>query len=277
MPDENVEGGKVAGVVKAVGELADKVPIYQDAIQPAAKELGKGLHVVARAVNAALVPVEGLIWGVEQIRDFVRERVSKKLGNVPPEDIQQPKPHIGVPAIDALRYTGTEDGLAELYANLLATSMDKVTAYRAHPGFVDMIKNMCPDEARIMKHMSVLPAYPLVDIKSVSKKDGSYKVIHRHLSLLGLDAKCEHIPLASNYIDNLERLGLVHVDAMSKIHDTAVYTRIEEFPQVKQIIDDLKKDEERNVEVQHMRLQVTDLGKQFIRACVIDKDAQPRS
>jgi len=277
MPDENTDGGKLAEVVKAVGELADKVPIYQDAIQPAAKEVGKGLYVVARAVNAALIPVEGLIWGVEQIRDFVRERVAKKLENVPPEDIQPPKPHIGVPAIDALRYTGTEDSLAELYANLLATSMDKATAYRAHPGFVDMIKNMCPDEARIMKQLSSMSAYPLVDIKSVSTKDQSYRVTHRHLSLLGLDAQCEHVPLASNYIDNLERLGLVHVDSMSKIHNEAVYTRIEDYPQVKQIIEDLKKVEERTVEVQRMRLQVTDLGSQFIRACVIDKDAQPRS
>jgi hypothetical protein len=69
----------------------------------------------------------------------------------------------------------------------------------------------------------------------------------------------------------------VQVDAMSKIHDATVYTRIEDFPQVKQIIDNLNKGEERKIEVQHLRLQVTDLGKQFIRACVIDKDAQPRS
>ena len=133
------------------------MPVYQDAVQPAAKEIGKGLQVVAKAVNAALIPVEGLIWGVEQIRDFVRDRVAKKLEAIPPEDIQQPKAHIAVPAIDALRYTGTEDGLSELYANLLATSMDKATAYRAHPGFVDMIKNMCPDEARIMRFFAATP------------------------------------------------------------------------------------------------------------------------
>jgi hypothetical protein len=277
MPDEIADSGKIAEVVKAVGELADKVPIYQDAIQPAAREVGKGLHVVARAVNAALIPVEGLIWGVEKIRDFVRERVAKKLENVPPEDIQQPKPHIGVPAIDALRYVGAEDGLSELYANLLATSMDKATAYRAHPGFVDMIKNMCPDEARIMKLLASAAAYPLVDIKSVSTKDQSYVVAHRHLSLLGLDAKCEHVPLTSNYIDNLERLGLLHVDSMSKLHSDAPYTRIEEYPQVKQIVEDLRKAEGRTVDIQRMRLLVTDLGKQFIRACVIDKDVQPRS
>ena len=69
-------GGTVSGTVKAVSELAKAVPIYQDAVQPAAKEAGKSLHLVVRAVNAALTPVEGLVWGVERIRDFVRERVA---------------------------------------------------------------------------------------------------------------------------------------------------------------------------------------------------------
>lgn len=276
MADEE-KAGSVTEIAKAIGEIVDKVPVYQDAVQPAAKELGKGLQVVAKAVNAALIPVEGLIWGVEQIRDFVRERVTKKLESVPPEDIQQPKPHIAVPAIEALRYTGTEENLSDLYANLLATSMDKATAYRAHPGFVDMIKNMCPDEAKIMRFLSVQQYYPIVNIKSVSNADQSFQVFHRHLSLIGLDAKCEHPALAANYLDNLARLGLIQIETSVRMQKDEPYVRIEEHPEIKQIIESLKKIEGRTVEVEKIRLAVTDLGKQFIRACVVDKDAQPRS
>lgn len=277
MSENENKDSSVSEITKAVGEIVDKVPIYEDAIQPAAKEVGKGLHIVAKAVNAALAPVEGLVWGVDKIRDFVRERVAKKLGDVPPEDIQQPKPHIAVPAIEALRYTGAEEDLSELYANLLATSMDRATAYRAHPGFVDMIKNMCPDEARIMRFFASNQYYPLVNIKSVLTKDASFQVTHRHLSLIGIDAGCDHVPLASNYLDNLARLGLVQVETGVRMTDEAAYTRIEEYPQVKKIIEDLEKIEGRGVEVEKIRLAVTDLGKQFIRACVIDKNAQPRS
>lgn len=276
MADEE-KTGSVTEIAKAIGEIVDKVPVYQDAVQPAAKELGKGLQVVAKAVNAALIPVEGLIWGVEQIRDFVRERVTKKLESVPPEDIQQPKPHIAVPAIEALRYTGTEENLSDLYANLLATSMDKATAYRAHPGFVDMIKNMCPDEAKIMRFLSAQLYYPIVNIKSVSNADQSFQVLHRHLSLIGLDAKCEHPVLATNYLDNLARLGLVQIEAGVRMQKDEPYVRIEEHPEIKKIIESLKKIEGRTADVEKIRLAVTDLGKQFIRACVVDKDAQPRS
>ena len=274
---DDEKGGSVTEIAKAIGEIVDKVPVYQDAVQPAAKEIGKGLQVVMKAVNTALIPVEGLIWGVEQIRDFVRERVAKKLESVPPEDIQQPKPHIAVPAIDALRYTGTEENLSDLYANLLATSMDKATAYRAHPGFVDMIKNMCPDEAKIMQFLSEQPYCPIVNIKSVSSTDESFRVVHRHLSLIGFDAKCEHPALTPNYLDNLARLGLVQVEPTVRMQKDEPYARIEEYPQIKEIIESLEKIEGRTVEVEKIRLAVTDLGKQFIRACVVDKDEQPRS
>jgi len=273
--DEN--GGMIAETAKAVAEVVKAVPVYQDAIQPAAKEVGKYLQLVARAVNAALAPVEGLVWGVEKIRDFVRDRVAAKLENVPPEDVQQPKPHVAVPAIEALRYTGAESDLAELYANLLATSMDRATAYRAHPGFVDMIKNMSPDEARIMKFLATSGSQPLINIKVIQKEGGGFQILHRHLSLIGLKASCEHVPLAATYLDNLVRLGLVEVPAMRRIKSDDPYKEIEEFPQVKQILEALGKAETHTVEVEKIKFELTDLGRQFIRSCVIDKSAQDRS
>jgi hypothetical protein len=96
MPEDT---GKITEIAQAVATVTEKVPVYQDAIQPAAQELGKGLQLVVRAVNAALTPLKGFIWGIEQIRDFVRTKVAEKLRSVPPEDIREPEPHIAVPAI----------------------------------------------------------------------------------------------------------------------------------------------------------------------------------
>jgi hypothetical protein len=280
MAGEGTEQGGSAGAMgetaKAIAELAKSVPIYQDALQPAAKEAGKSLHLVTRAVNAALAPVEGLVWGVERVRDFVRERVSAKLDNVPPEDVQEPKPHIGVPAIEALRYTGSESELSELYANLLATSMDRATAYRAHPGFVDMIKNMSPDEARIMRFLAGSGDQPLINIKLVMNESGHFVVANRHVSLIGLKAGCEHPPLAANYLDNLVRLGLVELPERFLVND-AIYEEIENHQQIKQIREQLAAREGARVEIERKKIELTDLGKQFIRACVLDKETQPRS
>lgn len=276
MPEDNEKSGSITDAAKAIAAITEHVPVYQDAIQPAAKELSKGLVVVAKAVNAALVPVEGMIWGIEKIRDFVTNKVAKKLENVPPEDIQPPKPHIGVPAIDALRYTGEEPNLADLYANLLATAMDRKTAMNAHPGFVDIIKNMSPDEARIMRFLTSNHYYPLINVKRVTVKDNTFSIPFRYVSLLGLDAGCQHPPLAATYIDNLERLGLVEISETTRMSNDEVYKRIEDFPQIKAILEEMRSNPEMRPEVDKIRLVVTDLGKQFIRACVLDKEHQSR-
>jgi len=276
MPDEPEKSGQITDAAKAIAAITEQVPIYQDAVQPAAKELGKGLHLVTKAVNAALVPLEGFVWGVEKVREFVHERVARKLENVPPDEIQPPKPHVGVPAIEALRYTGSEPQLADLYANLLATSMDQKTAYSAHPSFVDIIKNMSPDEARMMKFLSSRWHYPIINIKLVSSADRSYQVIHRHLTLLGIEAECEHPALCPNYMDNLERLGLVSILPGVRFKDPSHYKSIEEHEEIKKIMESLGKIEGQRAEIEKLRLDVTDLGKQFIRVCVTDKETQNR-
>jgi hypothetical protein len=274
MPEDT---GKITEIAQAVATVTEKVPVYQDAIQPAAQELGKGLQLVVRAVNAALTPLKGFIWGIEQIRDFVRTKVAEKLRSVPPEDIREPEPHIAVPAIEALRYTGAKEELAEMYANLLATSMDVKTALHAHPAFVDMIKNLSPDEARMLRYLSSNTLYPIINIKLVQSDNGAYVIAHRHFSLLGMDAHCQHPFLAASYLDNLVRLGLAEIPEFGHLTEEALYKRIEGFPQIKGILESYSKFTDRRCEVEKLRAMVTDLGQQFIRACVIDKNLQPRA
>ncbi|MCP3019084.1 DUF4393 domain-containing protein [Cupriavidus basilensis] len=277
MGEEQKESGNVTEMAQAVAAVAKEIPVYRDLAQPAVQELGRGLVVVAKVVTACLAPAEGLVWGVDKIKDFVRERVAKKLENVPPEEIQQPKPHIAVPAIEALRYTGAEESLSDLYANLLATSMDKATAYRAHPGFVDMIKNMCPDEARVMRLMAGRDVYPVVDIWSMSNTDSSFIVISRYITLIGHWAGCEHPLLTSTYLDNLERLGLLWVDMASHLSHPEAYSEIENHPDIKAVMASITGTEGRRPQITKGRITTTDLGKQFIRACVLDKESQLRN
>src|SRR5216683_1163789 len=77
-------------IVEAVKGIVEAVPVYQDAIQPGAKQIGTALETIGKAVNLALAPVAGLVWGWEQVREFVIRRVSEKLQKVPPERIQTP-------------------------------------------------------------------------------------------------------------------------------------------------------------------------------------------
>ncbi len=55
--------GAIPQAISAAADLAKAVPVYEDAIQPVAKEAGKALGTIGQVVNVALAPLRGMIWG----------------------------------------------------------------------------------------------------------------------------------------------------------------------------------------------------------------------
>jgi hypothetical protein len=263
----------VAETVKAVQGLVESVPIYQDALQPAAKELGVALHTVAKCVNLALAPVAALVWGYDKIKAFVDTRVSEKLASVLPEKIITPRPEVAGPALEALRYSGHDNNLRELYANLLATSMDADTAANAHPGFVEIIKNLSPDEARIMRLFATRLQFPLLDVRAHLKElPEQYEDVVVNYSHVGREAGCEHMGLVQAYVDNLCRVRLLEIEDLAQIAALNTYEPLENDP----MLDPVKKEIEgsgQTVRFKRKILQRTTWGYQFCRACVIEKKA----
>ena len=146
MPDES----KIEGTVNAVKGLVEAVPIYQDAIQPAAKEIGTALQTVAKSVHILLAPVAGLVWGYDKIKDFVTMRVAEKLKEVPPARLRSPEPSVAGPVLEALRYSGHTPELREMYATLLASAMDRNFDERVRVAFVEIIRQLEVTDAHIL-------------------------------------------------------------------------------------------------------------------------------
>lgn len=265
--------GSVEGTIKAVTGLVKEVPLYQDAIQPLAKEAGKALQTVGRTVNAALMPVRGLVWGVEKIEEFVQVRVSKKLADIPIENICTPDPAVAGPALESLRYTGHKESLSELYANLLASAMDRDTARTAHPGFVEIIRNMSSDEARILEYIMRAEVAPVLDIKRVFIESGGEIKIQELISTIGNDAGCEHKDLTGAYLINLERLGLIEMPRDAYLTKADAYDLIINDPPVKAIIEKLNSaGAGYKGDFNKYYVKMTVFGKQFGQACVVNRD-----
>jgi hypothetical protein len=250
--------------------------LYQDALQPAAKELSRELVTIVQAVHVVLAPLRGLIYGYEQIREFVAPRIAEKLRNTPPERIAQPNLNIVGPAFDALRFAGHKESLREMYAQLLATSLDSQTAEYAHPAFVDMIKNMSPDEAKIMAYFAVKRQLPVIRVQAVSVDGRNYDVVERNYSLIGQELGCEHPSLAPSYLSNLERLGLILLPDQSEIGlprlvDAELYEPLESaWSQAKAKLE-IKNTH--TLEFIRGFAEITALGNQFCRACISDVHA----
>lgn len=279
MTDENYEekeatGGIIKQTVDSVTALTKAVPIYQDAVQPFAKETGKALATVGKAVNVALAPISLVVWGYDKISDFLENKVAEKLEKVPEERISTPPPNIAGPAIEALKFTGHDETLQDLFANLIANSLDSKTVLEAHPAFVDIIKNISSDEGLILKLFSFAQKFPMIDVKLNQKKTGGFNILHRNVSEIGKLANCKHPQLTTNYLDNLCRLGLLEIPSGRRINDPKGYEALTSDPGIEQLKKQFENNEDFSVGFDQKLIEVTGMGRQFINACVIDKRAR---
>jgi Abortive infection alpha len=192
MADPSERADNFEKTVSAVTALVNAVPVYQDLAQPAAREIGKSLVTVGKTLNIILAPLAAVVWGYERIQAFVETRVAEKLRDVPTSRIVAPSPNVAGPVLEALRFAGHEEALRELYANLLASSLDSSTARNAHPAFVEIIKNMTPDEARILRCFSERTEAPLLNARLWNQDNTGYTVELRSVSNIGVQANCQH-------------------------------------------------------------------------------------
>ena len=268
--EENGErSNTVKGTIEAATGLVKAIPIYDDMLQPAAKQLGKTLETVCKAVNMALAPVSGLVWGYEQFQAFIDTKVADRLKDIPAEDIITPKPNVAGPAIEALRYTGYEESLTDMYANLLAAAMDKSTSDGAHPAFVEIIKQLTSDEAKLIAYLMEPLPFPLVTVRIEAHdyQKGGFDFA-MNVSLLGEKAGLEVCPLVPSYLDNLSRLGLIFIQSDFSYIDGNLYTELENSEKVRLIQQADQLEPGQGFKLRRRAVQITNLGKQFGKICV---------
>jgi len=276
MSDDN----KITPAAQAIEGIVKAVPVYQDVLQPAARQIGLGLETLTKTIHIALAPVSALVWGYEKIGDFLSSKLTDKLKNVPAERIQTPSLLVAGPIVESLKFAANEETLRDLYANLLATSIDSATAQNAHPGFVQIIKNMSPDEAKIIKYLITSGDQPLIDIKINVQSKGGFRILRRNFSHIGKNVGCDFNNLIPNYLDNLCRLGLLEIPAGRYIIAEGIYEKLEEDQEITSIKQQILVEANANpadglsVGFDRKKIELTDLGKQFCFACVIDKSLQ---
>ena len=255
-----MEDSTKAEIIKGTTEIVKTA--YEDAFKPVAQETGKALGTLGKTVNVALFPLKAVVWGYDQIEAFIHEKVTEKLEakGVKEEDILTPDPDVAVPTIEALRYSKLKDE----FATLLASAMDSNTADKAHPAFVDILKQMKLIDAQTIK---LLPKVGYIPILQISKKTGNGKGYQiesvRYGGVLAAiqEKENEHFLIA---MDNLVRLGIVEVSYDAALSDETVYEQIRKRKISNDIISSIPSEQYTE---QKGIVKVTEFGKSFKEIC----------
>lgn len=242
---------------------------YDDLLHPAAQRAG---DLLGRAVDVALSPIGGVVWGFEQIRDHVREAIRRKLHGVPPERIVSPAPTLAGPVLEALRFAGSVEELREMYTSLLARALDRDTAHLAHPSFVAVIQGLSPDEAKLLaywKH-SDRDSFTVVDVRRISRDGQTLTSILLHFSQVGRLAGCRHVDLTPNYLENLQRHGLIELPGWTLAGETSSseYESLLGEPIVVAARAKAESVPGARVDYDQRCARLTHFGEQFLNACV---------
>lgn len=199
-----------------------------------------------------------------------KKLLEEKLKDVPPENIESPEAHIAVPALQYISYCMDNEELKNMYANLLANSMNSVVKNGVHPGFVEIIKQLSPDEAKVLKHFYSNRTVPTVTLRYELNNGGGVAVL-KNFSNIGELIGCER-PLSINiYFDNLIRLGLLKdSSSLSSLTDKNLYLPLKTHPALVPLLDPKRIAEtkyEKSTFVEGF-MSLTDYGDAFCKICL---------
>ena len=244
--------------------------VYSDGGKPVVKATGELVGLVPRAIKAAIAPIEKWVLQREYNIEETKKLLEEKLKNVPPELIQPPEPYIAVPALQYISYCMDNKELRNMYANLLANSMNEVVKNGVHPGFIEIIKQLCPDEAKILCYFAVHKVFPTVTLRYEDEKGKGIDVV-KNFSNVGELAHCESPFEINKYFDNLIRLGLLESSqAFSSLVDKKLYEPLKNHQYIQSKMDEsiLSKNAYKRVNLKEGYISLTDYGKSFCIICL---------
>lgn len=240
------------------------VEIYGDLAKPGVRQVGKALETVLGLGNTILLPI-ALANGISHI--YIKRNLEgyrKRLESIPEDEVIPLAPEIGVPIIEKLAYVA-DPHLSELYLNLLAKASKRETVSEAHPSFVNIINNLCPDEAMLLDFFYGSTNIPFIMVKSTNPQTDIFIIYADFLFGQDVINKLNFPDNVPAYISNFNGLGLVQVDRNHSIIDDRLYDSLEKTYRPLYPID-ANEEWFRKLEFVHCVLTITDYGKLFLTA-----------
>lgn len=253
-------------ILETTGKVIDKVPeVYDDAFKDTVKESGKTLALIPRTINAALVPLRKWISEKEYSLAETEKLLELKLKNVDVEKITTPNAYVAVPALQAISYCIDSEELRNLYANLLAKSMNLDTKESVHPSFVEIIKQMSPLDAIIFKDIYISQITPLINLYITRENGGN---THHFYNISWLETYSYESFCIS--INNLERLGLIEIPYGESYSEDENYNWVRGTQTYNVIKQQLLSLNMGTIGEDKGYIKKTSLAKAFYETCVVD-------
>lgn len=258
-----------------------KTELYRDLAKPMVVPLGETLGEVCNY----LIGVENNTKRLEYLKKNARVFISY-LGNKLSSGKtlnEKPRLNISVPTLEAMSLTEDEN-INEMFSELLAKEFTNEEYEKVMPVFVNIVKNLTADEAKILNHMDAgilidkkycnqalpvshgtLKEIPFVQIRSKKETEQEFKVIQNIYTPCFDNIPMKHRENFNVYLNNLKRCGIIDIDTDNRLARID-YDRL--FKEQQKIKDMKKKvsGEEKKIVLKEGIIEFNDFGKEFMKA-----------
>ena len=223
--------------------------------------VGASLHATSRVLRAA-ASGESAYELLDTVGNELRDYLRGLLGILDGERAEGPDQPPEAPANVGADGNGTIASLRERGAELLRRSADVRFEEEAHPAYDRILENLAPDEARILRLLSIEGPQPAVDVRTSRPFGVGSELVAAGLTMIGEAAGCRHLESVRAYLNNLYRLGLVWF-SREQVGDHLRYQVLEAQPEVQEAMSEAGRG--RTV---RRSIDLTPFGKDFCQTCI---------
>lgn len=186
-----------------LGKIADSKlanNIYEDAGSPAIRELGGVAADLIKTMRLFTAPLQLAAVAQDRFKIWLDEARSR----VPVEKQVEAPSNVSGPALRAMLFMEEKNPMAEMFVNLLSQAINKDAQQKVHPAFVNILEQICPDEALLLHKLQekgLLGANGLTEVRG-------QEAIEKSLTTFPQDEFIDPDSICM-YFDHLEALCLV--------------------------------------------------------------------
>lgn len=250
---------EISEIVKSAPKVIEEA--YSDGVSDTLQEASKIGVDALKTIRLMLFPLQ---FGA-MAQDRLAKYIAKSIDSVSPEDRIEPAESLAFPLADKLRFQEEGSLLTEAYLNLLSRAMDRERVGEAHPAFVNIISQLCPDEILLLNQIGKSD-YLLVYMLDGLVDAYSKTAVADYVDALNIEEKTKELlnkyafernsiaqpELLTTFLEHIVSLGLAN-------YDVKLYER-EGFIGLRNAVS--------YPEHYIHRLQLTKFGKLFFKACV---------
>lgn len=260
-------------------ELPD---VANEALKPLAQSIGNTLNSIWNICFGWIDYTSDKYQYKRQLNlNAFKDELEREICKIPEEKLCEPELSVVGPALEASKYYFEESSLRQMFAKLIASSMNSNLHDYVQNSFVDVIRQMSPFDAILLNQFDAEGDLPILQIASVQKSDLSsdsdglfckelyctYQIIKNTYYYNGDVPELLNCNTAL-LIDDLLRLGLIMTPHDSFLPKDELYKCYEDDPYITGLISEYEADTEMAIRFLYRAATFTDYGRYFVKVCL---------